>query len=117
MDQVGWAALEHNYGSAADVPALLRGCADPDPGRSLDAVGDLDNLLYHQGGWICPAASAALPFLLELAADPRLAYFGSWRVFTEDAELRAAAAISAGGAGQLPPRRNAAPGNGRKEFA
>jgi hypothetical protein len=28
----------------------------------------LDNALFHQGGRICSAASAALPFLLRLAA-------------------------------------------------
>ncbi|GIJ73919.1 armadillo/beta-catenin-like repeat-containing protein [Virgisporangium ochraceum] len=62
-----WARLWHHYGRASDVPGLLRGCAGPDGERALD---DLDNVLFHQGGWICPAASAALPYLLDLAHEP-----------------------------------------------
>jgi hypothetical protein len=67
LDEVPWKRLRHNYGNASDVPALLRRCADRDAEHAENALGELDNLLYHQGGWICPAASAALPFLLELA--------------------------------------------------
>ncbi|WP_200307633.1 HEAT repeat domain-containing protein, partial [Streptomyces adelaidensis] len=70
LDAVEWAGLKHNYGAAGDVPGLLRRCAGPDPDDAEDAADDLLNLLYHQGGWICPAASAALPFLLRLAASP-----------------------------------------------
>ncbi|WP_416967901.1 hypothetical protein [Streptomyces sp. 4F14] len=66
-EEIDWAALEHNYGSAEDVPDLLRRCAGPDGEQAAD---DLLNLLFHQGGWICPAAPAALPFLVRLAADP-----------------------------------------------
>ncbi len=70
LEAVDWAALEHNYGSADDVPDLLRRCAGPDPDDAEDASSDLLNLLFHQGGWICPAAPVALPFLLRLAARP-----------------------------------------------
>ncbi|MFD9596441.1 hypothetical protein ACFWA9_27370 [Kitasatospora sp. NPDC059973] len=70
MDAVDWAALGHNYGSAEDVPDLLRRCAGPDPDDAVDAAFDLLNLLFHQGGWICSAAPAALPSLLRLAASP-----------------------------------------------
>ncbi|WP_145794515.1 HEAT repeat domain-containing protein [Kitasatospora atroaurantiaca] len=62
--------MKHNYGSAADVPALLRTIAGPNAGEALEACDDLGNLLHHQGGWVCSAATAALPFLLALAADP-----------------------------------------------
>ncbi|XVU30084.1 HEAT repeat domain-containing protein [Actinoplanes sp. CA-054009] len=57
LDRVPWERLEHNYGDASDVPGMLR----------RGAVGDLDDNLFHQGGWICSAATAALPFLLDLA--------------------------------------------------
>jgi hypothetical protein len=70
LDEVDWASLRHNYGSAEDVPDLLRRCADRNRRRAAEAVGRLENHLYHQGGWICSAASAALPFLLRLAAVP-----------------------------------------------
>ncbi|MBL1096470.1 HEAT repeat domain-containing protein [Streptomyces coffeae] len=72
LDAVGWAGLSHGYGSAEDVPDLLRRCAGPDPVDADSAADDLLDLLYHQGGWICPTASAALPFLLRLAARPEV---------------------------------------------
>ncbi|MGW4890833.1 hypothetical protein ACWEQL_00975 [Kitasatospora sp. NPDC004240] len=69
LDEIAWAALEHHYGDADDVPGLLRRCAGPED-DAVDAAYDLLNNLFHQGGWICPAATAALPFLLRLAAAP-----------------------------------------------
>ncbi|MCX5341944.1 HEAT repeat domain-containing protein [Streptomyces atratus] len=72
MDAVDWAGLKHNYGSAQDVPGLLRRCGGPDPDDADDASSELLNLLFHQGGWVCSAASAALPFILRLAATPQV---------------------------------------------
>ncbi|MFJ8040510.1 hypothetical protein ACIRBX_08410 [Kitasatospora sp. NPDC096147] len=68
LDAVDWAGLRHNYGSAEDVPALLRRCQGPDVEDAQEAASELDNLLFHQGGWVCDAATAALPFLVRLAA-------------------------------------------------
>ncbi|MGV9902887.1 HEAT repeat domain-containing protein [Streptomyces sp. NPDC003388] len=72
LDAVDWAGLEHNYGSAEDVPGLLHRCAEPSPEKAGEAADELLNLLFHQGGWICSAARAALPFLLRLAATPHV---------------------------------------------
>ncbi len=72
LEAVDWAGLRHNYGSAEDVPGLLRRCAGPDPEDAEEAAFELHNLLYHQGGWICSAAPAALPFLLRLASASRV---------------------------------------------
>ncbi|WP_030694015.1 HEAT repeat domain-containing protein [Streptomyces globisporus] len=72
VDAVDWAGLRHNYGSAEEIPGLLRRCAGPDPDDADDASSELLNLLFHQGGWICSAASAALPFMLRLAATPQV---------------------------------------------
>lgn len=72
VDAVNWAGLEHNYGSAEGVPGLLRRCAGPDPNIADEAASELLNLLFHQGGWVCSAASAALPFVLRLAATPQV---------------------------------------------
>lgn len=69
LDTVDWASLEHNYGPATDVPALLRQCASGNAEQAGAARGDLSNKLFHQGGWICSAAPAALPFLMRLAVD------------------------------------------------
>ncbi len=71
-DAVDWAGLEHNYGSAEDVPGLLGRCAGPDRDDAYEASSELLNVLFHQGGWICSAASAALPFVLRLAATPQV---------------------------------------------
>lgn len=73
LDAVPWGNLRHNYGTAGDVPGLLRECTSAGPGQAAAAVGNLDNLLFHQGGWVCPAATAALPFLAALACDPGVA--------------------------------------------
>ncbi|RSN22471.1 PBS lyase [Amycolatopsis sp. WAC 04169] len=70
VDDVDWSRLEHNYGNAADVPALLRGCASPNVKTASNSLFDLSNKLFHQGGWVCSAASAALPGLADLAGDP-----------------------------------------------
>lgn len=70
VDEVAWDQLEHNYGSARDVPGLLGLVRDSRPEIAGKALVDLEKVLFHQGGWVCPAASAALPFLLQLAADP-----------------------------------------------
>jgi hypothetical protein len=56
------------------VPDLLRACVDVDVARSAKALSDLDNLLYHQGGWVCSAATAALPFLLDLVDGRAVAH-------------------------------------------
>ncbi|WP_328492025.1 HEAT repeat domain-containing protein [Streptomyces sp. NBC_00414] len=67
---VDWAALKHNYGSAEDVPGLLERCAGPRADDADAAADELLNLLFHQGGWICSAVPAALPFLIRLATMP-----------------------------------------------
>ena len=73
LDTVAWGELKHNYGPAADIPDLLCTIAHGDAEQAQKAAGTMDNHLYHQGGWVCSAATAALPFLLSLAADPRIA--------------------------------------------
>ncbi|GAA3936268.1 hypothetical protein GCM10023085_17140 [Actinomadura viridis] len=65
LDEIDWAALEHAYGAAEDVPGLLRAIAVDDD--AAEAVGDLDTRLLHQGGFVCSAATTALPYLVDLA--------------------------------------------------
>lgn len=69
LDAIGWSGLRHNYGTADGIPRLLRACASAEFDAAARAHDELENFLYHQGGWICPAAPAALPFLVWLAAD------------------------------------------------
>jgi HEAT repeat protein len=103
LDAVDWAALQHNYGSAGDVPGLLRRCAGAAQQDAEDAAFELLNHLFHQGGWICPAAPAALPFLLRLAADPDV-LLPCRRVLLELVSCLAAEA------GQITEQRFLAPG-------
>lgn len=47
------------------MPSLFRSLLDPEV--AAEAAGELLNELYHQGGFVCSAAVAALPFLIEAA--------------------------------------------------
>ncbi|OIJ88474.1 hypothetical protein [Streptomyces colonosanans] len=72
IDALPWADLKHNHGTAEDIPGLLRDIAtgDKDGEASEEAAYELLDRLFHQGGWICPAATAALPYVLAVAAIP-----------------------------------------------
>ncbi|MFF1873326.1 hypothetical protein [Kitasatospora herbaricolor] len=73
LDEIPWADLRHAYGSAEDVPVLLRALARPgeDPERE-ERLDDLDAAIYHQGGGVCSAGAAAVPFLVEIACTSGL---------------------------------------------
>ena len=99
LNRVRWAVLRHNCGPAADVPGLLRACAGGDRQAAVAAVRKLDNALYCDVGWVCSAASAALPFLVRLAADPAVEV----RVMVLDLIARIAAQVPEAAAGQVDP--------------
>ncbi|MFI7616574.1 HEAT repeat domain-containing protein [Nonomuraea terrae] len=69
LDDIRWARMRHAYGPAADVPALLRGLADPDPAVRENALDGMYGAVHHQGD-VYPCTVAAIPFLLRLAAGP-----------------------------------------------
>ncbi|WP_127353964.1 hypothetical protein [Actinacidiphila soli] len=71
LDEIPWADLRHAYGSAADVPGMLRGLARPvaDSERA-DLLDRLDPSIYHPGDAVHSASAAAVPFLIELASAP-----------------------------------------------
>jgi hypothetical protein len=69
LDEVPWAELEHAYGSAADVPALLRRLLDPDPKERTEVLNTLYGNLFHQGTRF-PATVRAVPFFIEMCASP-----------------------------------------------
>ncbi|ANZ38983.1 hypothetical protein BBK82_25845 [Lentzea guizhouensis] len=64
LETIPWERLEHNRGTAENVPELLRAAR-----TSVEPWAELDDCLFHQGGWVCPAARAALPFTVELASS------------------------------------------------
>lgn len=69
VDGVPWDRLHHAYGTAGDVPDLLRALRSSDEETRHQAHYRLRGNIYHQGTrW--EASSHAVPFLVALAADP-----------------------------------------------
>ncbi|MFD8734893.1 HEAT repeat domain-containing protein [Streptomyces sp. NPDC059618] len=71
IDEVDWASMEHAYGSAADVPELLRGLASPLPQERETALDGMYGAVHHQGD-VYDSTLAAIPFLFTLAGHPGL---------------------------------------------
>ncbi|MFD7324505.1 hypothetical protein ACFV9D_25995 [Streptomyces sp. NPDC059875] len=71
LDDIDWAALRHAYGSAEDVPVMLRDLYRPE--KAARASDDLLTHVHHQGGCVETAAAPALPYVLRAAADPAVA--------------------------------------------
>ncbi|MGC5360902.1 PBS lyase [Streptomyces sp. DT24] len=69
IDEVDWASMEHAYGPADDVPALLRGLASADPAERESALDGMYGAVHHQGD-VYDCTLACIPFLLELVVDP-----------------------------------------------
>jgi hypothetical protein len=70
LDEIPWQLLHHAYGTAEDVPVLLRALARSD--SQVDALYELFGNIWHQGT-VYEASSFAVPFLFELVADPTIA--------------------------------------------
>ncbi|MEE1938282.1 hypothetical protein V1L54_02450 [Streptomyces sp. TRM 70361] len=62
-----WGSAEHAYGSAADVPGLLRALAGADAEAAAEALSGLYGCLLHQGT-VYAATAEAVPYLARLAA-------------------------------------------------
>ena len=81
LDDIDWSALSHAYGSAEDVPELLRRLAaagseahsddsaedDEAANEAEEVIGDLWATICHQGS-VYTATIAAVPFLAGMAA-------------------------------------------------
>ncbi|MET7941326.1 HEAT repeat domain-containing protein [Streptomyces sp. NPDC005302] len=65
IDEVDWASMEHAYGSAADVPELLRGLASRDPHEREAALDGMYGAVHHQGD-VYDSTLACVPFLFGL---------------------------------------------------
>lgn len=88
LDDVAWADLTHAYGSAVNVPDLIRGLASPDEEAARDALDELRGSILHQGG-IESSTAPAVPFLVALAQQPAIHHRGNilWLV-ADMADLR-----------------------------
>jgi hypothetical protein len=69
LDSINWAQLQHAYGSAADVPRLLRDLASRHHKKGLQALNTFYGNIWHQGTTY-QATSYAVPFLRQILADP-----------------------------------------------
>lgn len=65
LDDVAWHSIDHAYGPALDTPGNVRALLSDDPEVVAQAVADLDRTIYEEGGFVCPAATAVLPFMVE----------------------------------------------------
>lgn len=83
LDEVPWDTLEHAYGTAEDVPDLLRRLLSSDPKVRAGAQYTLYGNVFHQGTRF-PVTPYVIPFLIEMCAEPSvpdrfwlLSYWGS----------------------------------------
>lgn len=70
LDAVDWASLTHAYGSAEDVPHLVRALYSDDPEEVDAALYELFGNVLHQGS-VYPATVEAVRFLAHAAANAR----------------------------------------------
>ncbi|MET8030602.1 HEAT repeat domain-containing protein [Streptomyces avermitilis] len=68
LHDIDWASMEHAYGSAEEVPALLWALRSPEDEERRKALDRLYGAVHHQGS-VYPPTAASLPFLFELAND------------------------------------------------
>ncbi|WP_127506018.1 HEAT repeat domain-containing protein [Actinoplanes solisilvae] len=69
LHDVPWSDIDHAYGPADDVPAALRALLSDDADVRKKTLWTLYGNIFHQGTRY-EASSYAVPFLLELVADP-----------------------------------------------
>ncbi len=67
LHAIDWAALNHAYGPADDVPACFEALLSPEAAVRQEALETLFAVLCSQG-MLFPASLAAVPFLIELCA-------------------------------------------------
>jgi hypothetical protein len=70
LDTVDWTKYGHAYGSAADVPAMIRGLFAHDPETRAKARFDLSSSIIHQGS-VYTSTPIAFPFLMEVLNSPQ----------------------------------------------
>lgn len=68
LDNINWADLGHAYGSAADVPDLLRDLLSDNEEVLNETFETLFSNIWHQGT-VYEASAYAVPFLIELAGS------------------------------------------------
>ncbi|MER6319070.1 hypothetical protein ABT237_35750 [Streptomyces sp. NPDC001581] len=105
LDARPWSSLSHAYGSAEDVPDLLRALTGADVDAADEALSELYGSVLHQGT-VYAASAEAVPFLAGIAAAGHrtadvLALLGGMAE-SEDEDGVAPGAVRAAVAGRLP---------------
>ena len=67
LERVDWSGLQHAYGQASDVPALLRALVSSEKETRDEALYELYGNIWHQGT-VYQATAFAVPFLIEILA-------------------------------------------------
>lgn len=80
LDDIDWKSLEHAYGSAHDVPDLIRQLLSQDPKVRSEVMWTLYGNVFHQGTRY-PATPYVIPFLIELCANPTILNRGELLTF------------------------------------
>jgi hypothetical protein len=70
IGDIAWDQLEHAYGSAEDLPDLVRAAASAEADTAGEAINELYGSVVHQGS-VYSSTPVVLPFLFEIVADPR----------------------------------------------
>ncbi|MCW3814678.1 hypothetical protein ONA91_09445 [Micromonospora sp. DR5-3] len=70
LDEIDWTRLTHAYGTAEDVPDLLRALASDDEDEVEEALSEIIGSIFHQGT-VYSATVPAVPILVELASAAR----------------------------------------------
>ena len=65
---IDWSSMEHAYGPAGEIPALLLALRSADAEQRGRALSRFYGAVHHQGD-VYGCTTASLPFLLELAGD------------------------------------------------
>ncbi|WNI20479.1 hypothetical protein [Streptomyces sp. ITFR-16] len=68
LDAHPWASFSHAYGSAEDLPGLLRALAGTDAEAAEEALSELHGSVLHQGT-VYSASAEVVPFLVGMAAS------------------------------------------------
>lgn len=112
LHDVDWSCLEHAYGKATGVPAMIDALSSPDAADRAWAREALDASIHHQGS-VYSSSGPAATFLIQLVERTEVedrawilellaglaVHSPSWRLFDdlEDAASEAFAEVSAGG--------------------
>lgn len=71
LDTVDWSQLDHAYGTAANIPELIRAIASSRGARQDSAIDDFANNICHQGSAYA-ATVPCIPFMCEIISNPRI---------------------------------------------